>query len=100
MVKTCWTEHNPSITVYVKQDEWIDVGAWVYRNFDHIGGVSFLPQSDHVYKQAPYQEITEKEYLEMMSKFPKLDWSQIPNEVTDTTTATKELACVAGICEI
>lgn len=100
MIRRFWCEHNPSITVYVKQDEWFEVGAWVYKNFDDLCGVSFLPQSDHVYKQAPYQEITQYEYESMAEEFPKLDWSQLPQEETDQTTSTKELACVAGICEI
>lgn len=100
MVKDFWCEHNPSITVYVKQDEWIEVGAWVYKNFNSLGGVSFLPVSDHVYKQAPYQEISRQEYEELVSKFPKLDWSLLPIEVEDKTTGTKELACLSGYCEI
>lgn len=100
MVKDYWCEHNPSITVYVKQDEWLDVGAWVYRNFDNLGGVSFLPQSDHVYKQAPYQEITKDEYEKLVKEFPTLDWTKLPSEETDTTTSAKELACLSGACDI
>lgn len=100
MVRNYWCEHNPSITVYVKQDEWLEVGAWVYKHFDSLCGVSFLPQSDHVYKQAPYQKITEEQYMELINKFPKIDWSKLQSEETDNTTGTKELACVAGICEI
>lgn len=100
MVRKYWTEHNPSITVYVKPDEWLDVGAWVYRNFDDLCGVSFLPQSDHVYKQAPYQEITKEEYESMQAQFPKLDWTKLPTEDTDVTTGVKELSCVAGYCEV
>lgn len=100
MVRTCWCEHNPSITVYVKQEDWLEVGSWVYKNFDSLCGVSFLPQSDHIYKQAPYQEITQDQYLKMVETFPTLDWGKLQLEETDNTTATKELACVAGICEI
>ena len=94
-----WTEHNPSITVYYKDDEFLEVGAWIYNNFDGVSGVSLLPHSDHVYKQAPYQECTEEEYNEAVANFPTLDWSQF-NEVEDTTTATQELSCTAGVCEV
>lgn len=96
-----WCEHKPSITVYVKEHEWMTVGAWVYENFDIISGVSFLPHSDHTYEQAPYQEITEGKYEELASKMPKLDWSKmLQYETEDTTVNTKELACSAGACEI
>ena len=94
-----WTEHNPSITVYYKDDEFLEVGAWIYNNFDGVSGVSLLPHSDHVYKQAPYQECTEDEYNEAVANFPTLDWTQF-NEVEDTTTATQELSCTAGVCEM
>jgi ribonucleoside-triphosphate reductase (thioredoxin) len=94
-----WTEHNPSITVYYKDDEFLEVGAWIYNNFDGVSGVSLLPHSDHVYKQAPYQECTEEEYNAAVANFPTLDWSQF-NEVEDTTTATQELSCTAGVCEV
>lgn len=100
MVRTAWCEHNPSITVYVTQEDWLAVGAWVYKHFDSLCGVSFLPQADHIYKQAPYQEITQEQYKEVSSNFPKIDWTKLQAENTDNTTATKELACVAGICEI
>jgi len=96
-----WCEHNPSITVYVKDHEWLDVGAWVYRNFDLIGGVSFLPYSDHIYKQAPYQEITEDEYNEAVKSFPTVDWSEISTyEKEDATTSSHDLSCSAGVCEL
>ena len=96
-----WCEHNPSITVYVKNEEWLEVGAWVYKNLDKLGGVSFLPHSDHVYAQAPYQDITEEQYTEALSKFPKIDWSKFDAyEVDDATMNMHELACVSGVCEI
>jgi ribonucleoside-triphosphate reductase len=96
-----WCEHNPSITVYVKPDEWLEVGAWVHKNFDLIGGVSFLPYSDHVYRQAPYQEITEDEYNELCAKFPHIDWSRLPEyEKEDSTESSHTLACSAGVCEL
>lgn len=97
--KDSWCEHNPSVTIYVREDEWFEVGAWVYKHFDAVGGVSFLPHSDHVYKQAPYQEIDSESYYEMRNSFPEIDWGMF-KESGDNTTATRELACVAGVCEI
>lgn len=99
--KKYWCEHNPSITVYVKEHEWLDVGAWVYKNFDDLGGVSFLPYSDHVYRQAPYQEINEVEYTKLVSEMPAIDWSKFDAyETEDTTKGMQELACTNGSCEI
>jgi ribonucleoside-diphosphate reductase alpha chain len=100
--RTHWTEHNPSVTINVKEDEWLDVGAWVFKNFDSIGGVSFLPASEHSYKQAPYQEITEKEYKDLLSKMPKrIPWESLSlYELEDGTSGSQELACSSGSCEI
>jgi ribonucleoside-triphosphate reductase (thioredoxin) len=100
--RTHWTEHNPSVTINVHEDEWVRVGAWVYDNFDSIGGVSFLPASEHTYKQAPYQEITKEQYQEMLEKMPKsINWEMITfYETEDGTTGSQELSCVAGVCEI
>ena len=100
--KTHWTEHNPSITVYVREHEWLEVAAWVYKNFDNIGGVSFLPFSDHIYAQAPYNEVTKEEYEKLLAASPKeLDWSLLSElEKEDRTESAKELACTAGVCEI
>ena len=96
-----WCEHNPSITVYVREDEWLEVGAWVYKNFDHIGGVSFLPHSDHVYRQAPYQECDKEAYEKAVAEFPEVVWSKLVEyEKVDSTTGNQELACVGGVCEI
>ena len=97
-----WTEHNPSVTVNIREDEWLRVGAWVYDNFDSIGGVSFLPMSEHTYQQAPYQEITETEYNEWVAKMPdNITWNMLTlYEKVDTTTGSQELSCVAGACEI
>lgn len=97
-----WCEHKPSITVYVREDEWLEVGAFVFEHFDRMSGVSFLPHSDHVYKQAPYQPIDEAEYERLVAEMPKsLDWDLLKEfEKEDTTEGTKELACVAGVCEI
>jgi ribonucleoside-triphosphate reductase (thioredoxin) len=97
-----WCEHKPSITVSVKEEEWPEVGAWVYNHFDEMSGVSFLPFSDHVYKQAPYQDCTKEEYEALLAKMPKdVDWSKLATyERQDATTGSQELACVAGGCEI
>jgi ribonucleoside-triphosphate reductase len=98
-----WCEHKPSATIYVKEDEWLDVGAWIYRNFDKVSGLSFLPNSEHIYQQAPYQDITKAEYEEWVKKMPaNVDWSKLSEyEKTDHTTGTQELACSAGgVCEI
>jgi ribonucleoside-diphosphate reductase alpha chain len=98
-----WCEHKPSITVYVRDEEWVEVAAWVYANFDILSGVSFLPHSDHVYDQAPYQEITKDEYEDALSLMPeRLDWDRLSNyEDGDTTTVEHELACSGpGSCDI
>jgi ribonucleoside-diphosphate reductase alpha chain len=97
-----WTEHNPSVTINVHEDEWLRVGSWVYDNFDSVGGVSFLPSSEHTYKQAPYQEITKEEYEKSLSEMPTtIDWSVLSlYETVDTTTGSQELSCTAGVCEI
>ena len=97
-----WCEHKPSVTISVKKDEWMEVGAWVYKNFDEVSGISFLPFYDHVYKQAPYQDVEREEYLELKNIMPKsIDWSKLSDyEKEDTTTGSKEFACVAGSCEI
>lgn len=101
IVREAWCEHNPSITVYVREHEWLEVGAWVYKNFDKIGGVSFLPHNDHIYVQAPYQEIDIKTYETLLNNFPKIEWKKLTEyEKVDTLTSTQELACVAGGCEI
>ena len=96
-------EHKPSVTITVREEEWLDVGAWVYRNFDEASGVSFLPHSDHSYEQAPYQEITEEEYNNWIrdNPLPKIDWSKLSNyEEEDNTVAMQTLACVGGSCSI
>ena len=98
--KNAWCEHNPSITVYVRENEWFEVGAWVYKNFDSLGGVSFLPYSDHIYRQAPYQPIEEKQYqVELYSAPKNVDWDGFFEE-EDNVESYKELACMGGICEI
>jgi ribonucleoside-triphosphate reductase len=94
-----WCEHKPSITVYYTDAEFLEVGQWVYNNFDTVSGISFLPYSDHTYVQAPYEEITEEQYRELSKQMPtEIDWNI--NEYSDETTGAQELACVAGACEI
>ncbi len=97
-----WCEHKPSVTITVKEDEWIEVGAWVFKNFDMISGISFLPYSDHSYKQAPYQECSENEYLQMMDKMPQdINWNELSiYEVEDNTRGSQEYACTGDKCEI
>ena len=119
-VRIHWCEHKPSVTISVKEDEWVKVGAWVYDNFDLCSGISFLPFSDHTYKQAPYQDITEEEYegkyqkvsninedgivewSELNLKAPEnIDWSGLETfETEDTTNGNRELACSADSCEV
>lgn len=101
VVKTNYTEHNPSVTISVGDDEWIEVANWVYKNWDIVGGLSFLPRENHVYQLAPYEAIDEKRYNELSKKFVDIDFSKIMSyEREDQTEVKKELACVAGICEI
>lgn len=97
-----WCEHKPSVTISVKEHEWMQVGAWVYEHFDEVSGISFLPFSDHTYQQAPYQDIKKKTYIELAEKMPSnIDWSKLSDfEKEDTTTGSRELACTAGICEV
>jgi len=98
-----WCEHKPSITVTVKEHEWMDVGAWVYENFDVASGVSFLPHSDHTYQQAPYQDIEPDEYTEWQERMNvvHIDWENLAEfEKEDNTSGSQELACSAGVCEI
>lgn len=101
-VQEHWCEHKPSITVNVKEDEWIDVAAWVYRNFDILSGVSFLPYSEHTYRQAPYQEIDKDSYDDMVSRMPKdIDWSKLSDyETEDNTAGMQTLACSGEVCEL
>ena len=97
-----WCEHKPSVTISVKENEWMEVGAWVYKNFDQMSGVSFLPFSEHTYRQAPYQDCDREQYEKLLKVMPKdVDWSQLSKyETIDTTVASQELACTSGLCEI
>ena len=102
MFQRHWCEHKPSVTVSVKEDEWMRVGAWVYDNFDEVSGISFLPFSDHTYAQAPYQDITGGEYEQAYKQMPaSMDWSKLADyEKEDTTSGGRELACTADACEM
>lgn len=98
-----WCHHKPSVTISVKESEWMDVGAWVYKNFDELSGVSFLPYSEHTYKQAPYQELTAEQFADWKAQHPEytLDWAELAKyETTDCTTGAQEYACSSGSCEI
>jgi ribonucleoside-triphosphate reductase len=97
-----WCEHKPSITIHVREPEWLDVQAWVWKNWDILSGVSFLPYSEHTYKQAPYQECDESTFNEFTQKSPaEIDWARLSEyELEDNTTGSQELACAAGFCEI
>ena len=102
MYQRHWCEHKPSVTITVREDEWLEVGAWVFKHFDEMSGVSFLPHSDHSYKQAPYQEIDEAKYKKDLALMPKdIDWSKLCEyELEDTTVSSQTLACSGNSCEI
>jgi ribonucleoside-triphosphate reductase len=99
---TSWCEHKPSVTISVKEEEWLDVGAWCWRNFDMLSGISFLPYDDHIYQQAPYIDINKEEYEELLMKMPShIDWTNLALiEKEDNTKGSQELACSSGFCEI
>ena len=102
MVKENYTEHNPSVTIYAGNDEWDDIKDFVYNNWDDVGGLSFLPRSEHVYQLAPYEEITEEEYNTRKAAFKDIDFSKLSDyEKTDETVGAKELACAGPDgCEV
>ena len=97
-----WCEHKPSVTISVKEEEWVNVGNWCWDNFSYLSGVSFLPFSDHTYQQAPYQDIDKEQYESLQSKMPdKINWSKLQDfEKEDNTRGSQELACTAGSCEL
>ena len=98
---THWCEHKPSCTITVREEEWMKVGAWVYENFHIASGISFLPHSDHVYQQAPYQDVSEQVWEEAVKNIPKvIDWSKFPDyEKEDHTVGAKTYACTGDKCE-
>ena len=96
-----WCEHNASCTVYVKDDEWFEVGNWVYKNWSLINGVSFLPYDGGKYEQAPYEECSEKEYKELLAKLPKINYRDLSMyEKEDGTEGAKTWACSGDKCEL
>jgi hypothetical protein len=98
--KTGWCEHNPSVTIYVKDHEWPDVASWIYKHWNILGGITVLPHDGGIYPLAPYQEITEEQYHEAVAAFPKLDFSLLTEyEKEDHTEGAKEYACMGGACE-
>jgi ribonucleoside-diphosphate reductase alpha chain len=100
-IKENFTEHNPSVTIYVGDNEWINVANWLYKNWDMIGGLSFLPRSDHVYQLAPYEEIDKAKYEDLAKRVSNVDFSKLVlYEKDDNTEGAKEYACVGGVCEI
>jgi ribonucleoside-diphosphate reductase alpha chain len=102
MYQRYYCEHKPSVTISVKEHEWMEVGAWVYKHFDEVSGVSFLPHSDHTYQQAPYEDCTEEVYLEAVGVMPEsVNWSRIKEyELSDNTKGMKTLACTGAVCEM
>ena len=102
MYQRHWCEHKPSVTINVKKDEWFEVGAFVYKHFDEMSGVSFLPYNEHTYQQAPYQDITKREYATLLSLMPeKIDWSLLTEyEKEDSTNSSQTFACTGDVCEV
>jgi len=99
--QTWWSEHSVSVTIYVKEHEWLEVGDWVFKNFDNVTGISFLPYSEHTYAQAPYSPCTEQDYIKAVHAFPEVNFNLLDNyEIEDTTEGAQTLACSAGGCEI
>ena len=97
-----WCEHKPSITIYYTDDEYLQVAQWIWDNFDICSGISLLPYSDHVYQQAPYEEIDEEKYQKLVAEMPQnINWEDLAQlETEDNTVGSQELACVGGACEI
>jgi ribonucleoside-diphosphate reductase alpha chain len=97
-----WCEHKPSVTVYYTDKEFLEVGQWLYNNFDEVSGISFLPFSEHSYQQAPYQEISKEMYENALQEMPKdVNWSLLGNyEEDDNTTSSQTLACSGGVCDL
>ncbi|HYT45451.1 MAG TPA: ribonucleoside-triphosphate reductase, partial [Methylomirabilota bacterium] len=99
--KKHYTEHNPSITIYVDDHEWLDVAYWVYNNWEWVGGISFLPKDGGIYSLAPYSEISKEEYEKRAAKFPEIPWDKLRYyETSDETTSSREFACVSGACDL
>ena len=102
MYQRYWCEHKPSVTINVKSDEWFEVGAFVYKHFDEMSGVSFLPFNEHTYQQAPYQDVDKETYLKTLGQMPnKIDWSLVSEyENEDNTVGSQSMACSGDVCEM
>ncbi len=101
MLKRYWCEHSPSCTIYCNDNEWLEVGNWVYKNWNYVSGLSFLPKDGGSYLLAPFEEITEEEYNDLVAKMPRIDFNELTNyELEDFTSGAKEVACSGGVCEI
>ena len=102
MYQRSWCEHKPSVTINVRKDEWFEVGAFVYKYFDEMSGVSFLPYNEHTYQQAPYQEINKDHYKDLLSSMPSaIAWSELANyEKEDNTVSMQTMACTGDVCEM
>jgi len=101
LFKQCWTEHNPSVTIYIREDEWLDVGKWVYDNWEHVGGLSFMPYDGGIYHLAPYEAITEEDYNKRVDTFPEVNWAKLVRyETSDMTDLHQQVACAGGACEV
>lgn len=99
--RDAWCDHNPSITISIRDPEWLDVGAWVYKHFENIGGVSFLPYSEHIYQQAPYEDIDKEKYDQLTAEMPKnVNWDLLTEKDGLAVTGLRELSCVSGVCEV
>ena len=102
MYQRHFAEHKPSVTINVKTEEWLEVGAYVYKHFDEMSGVSFLPFSEHIYQQAPYTDVSKDAYDELLNQMPgRIDWSQLSEyELEDTTSGMSTFACSGSVCEV
>ena len=101
MFKDHWCEHNPSVTIYCKPDEWVEVGAWVYKHWNTIGGMTFFPEDNGNYKLAPYEEIDSEKYEQLVNAMPDVNFDDLDQyETSDETEGSRELACAGGACEL
>lgn len=101
MLQKFWCQHKPSVTIYVKDDEWLEVGSWVFKNWNYVSGISFLPMDGGVYQLAPYEEISEEQYDELLKAMPEIDFEKLTEyEREDATQGSREFACQGNSCEL